>query len=330
MSSLIGGRFVHIVCDPDGRKAALRVVRSGATECLVRLAWAPNRPEPLDVCYDMAGAGRSEGAGFFHHGTLAERYYPGAITPRWCEGGISTTWRRRGIALRFSYVPRGPIGGGAWLGTDLFKADGGGGRHLHLTSNHNSPKLVLPKLPEPGWTQLGVRTGGCDIGFMLVDPTRATEVDFTPPFVRSDFTYLLPAGSSLRSAADVDRPGIRIAVVRGHASTAALVRIVKQASPVYAEAYDSAVNLVRTGSAHAFASIREMVLQYSAELPGSRVLQDSYQSNLAGIAVQKGHVGLLAYVSEFLDDMKRSGLLQREIDVAGLRGIEVVPVSLRK
>jgi polar amino acid transport system substrate-binding protein len=191
-------------------------------------------------------------------------------------------------------------------------------------------EVITIEYPTPPNVIECVRTGGCDIGFMLVDPTRATEVDFTPPFVRSDFTYLLPAGSSIRSAADVDRPGIRIAAVRGHASTAALVRIVKQASPVYAEAYDSAVNLVRTGSAHAFASIREMVLQYSAELPGSRVLEDSYQSNLAGIAVQKGHVGRLAYVSEFLDDMKRSGLLQREIDVAGLRGLEVVPASLQK
>jgi hypothetical protein len=42
------------------------------------------------------------------------------------------------------------------------------------------------------------------------------EVNFTPAFVRSDFTYLVPAGSALGSAADVDRPGIRVAAVRGH------------------------------------------------------------------------------------------------------------------
>jgi polar amino acid transport system substrate-binding protein len=150
-------------------------------------------------------------------------------------------------------------------------------------------------------------------------------VDFTPPFVRSDFTYLLPANSPLHSAIDVDRSGIRIAAVRGHASTAALVRIIKQASPVYAESYESAVDLLRTGSADAFASIREMVLQYSTHLPGSRVLDDSYQSNFAGIAVPKGNVGRLAYIGEFLNDMKRSGLLQRVIDNAGLRGIEVIP-----
>jgi hypothetical protein len=53
-------------------------------------------------------------------------------------------------------------------------------------------------------------------------------------------------------------------------------------------------------------------------------LEDSYQSNFAGVAVSKGNVGRLAYVSEFLEEMKRSGLLQRVIADAGLRGVEVV------
>jgi polar amino acid transport system substrate-binding protein len=194
-----------------------------------------------------------------------------------------------------------------------------------LASRLGLGDVVTIEYPTPPNVIECVRTGGCDFGFMLIDPTRATEVDFTPPFVRSDFTYLLPAISPLRSATDVDRPGIRIAAVRGHASTAALARIIKQASPVYAESYETAVDLLRTGSADAFASIREMVLQYSARLPGSRVLDDSYQSNFAGIAVPKGNAGRLAYIGGFLDDMKRSGSLQRVIDSAGLRGIEVVP-----
>jgi hypothetical protein len=67
--------------------ASLRAARSGASECLVRLAWAPNRPEPLDVFYDMAGRGRREGAAFFHHGVFAERYDAGAITPQLAQGG---------------------------------------------------------------------------------------------------------------------------------------------------------------------------------------------------------------------------------------------------
>ena len=73
-------------------------MRSGASECLVRLAWAPNRPEPLDVFYDMTGRGQREGAGFFDHGTLAERYEPDAITPVLARGGhfydAAAPWNR--------------------------------------------------------------------------------------------------------------------------------------------------------------------------------------------------------------------------------------------
>jgi polar amino acid transport system substrate-binding protein len=128
---------------------------------------------------------------------------------------------------------------------------------------------------------------------------------------------------SLQSAADVDRSGIRIAAVRGHASTIALLRIVKQVSPVYAETYETAVDPVRSGKADAFASIREMLMQYSAELPGSRVLGDSYQKNLADIAVAKDRAGRLAFLTEFLDDIKRSGELKKILDDTDLRGIEI-------
>ena len=49
-----------------------------------------------------------------------------------------------------------------------------------------------------------------------------------------------------------------------------------------------------------------MLLQYSARLPGSRVLEDSYQSNLAGVAVPKSNAGRLSYINAFLEGMKRT------------------------
>jgi polar amino acid transport system substrate-binding protein len=178
--------------------------------------------------------------------------------------------------------------------------------------------------PTPAHVVTCVKTGGCDLGFLNIDPARATEVDFTPPFVRSEFTYLLPAHSHLRRSADIDHAGTRIATIRGHASTAALERIIMKATPVYAESYEDAVDLLRSGRVDAFASIREMLLQYAARCPGSRMLNDGYASSQAGIAIAKGHPGRLAYISEYLDHMKQSGSLGRIIDDLGVRGIEVV------
>jgi polar amino acid transport system substrate-binding protein len=221
---------------------------------------------------------------------------------------------RMGVFPSFQYS-KGSKGEASGLAIGITRA---------LASRLGIGEVITVEYPTPPQVVECIKSGGCDLGFMLIDPARATEVDFTPAFVRSDFTYLLPAGSAIRNAADVDRTGVRIAAVRGHASTAALLRIIKQAQPVYADEYEPTFELLRTGNAEAFASIREMLLQYSARLPGSRVLEDSYQSNFAGVAVPKGNAGRLAYISDLLDGMKRDGSLQRIINGAELRGVEVV------
>jgi polar amino acid transport system substrate-binding protein len=192
-----------------------------------------------------------------------------------------------------------------------------------LAAGMSIREVVTVEYATPPQVIACVKESGCDVGFMLVDPARAKEVDFTPAF----FTYLVPPGSPLKTAADVDRPGIRIAVVRGHASTISLVRIIKQAQPVYEDTYDPTFELLRSGQADAFASIREMLIQYSTQLPGSRVLEDNYQTNLAGIAVPKGNSGRLAYLTEALDHMKRSGVLKQLVEKNSLRGVEVVPLK---
>jgi polar amino acid transport system substrate-binding protein len=163
---------------------------------------------------------------------------------------------------------------------------------------------------------------------MGIDPARATEVDYSPPFAQLDFTYLVPGGSSIQSLADADRPGVRIAVVRNHVSTFALTRILQQATPVYAEMWDAAFNLLRTGQADAFASVRAELTKSASQLSGSRLLEASYGANRLGMAVAKGHAaGRLDYMSEFIDEARASGLVQRAIDRSGLAGTQVVLVT---
>ena len=160
---------------------------------------------------------------------------------------------------------------------------------------------------------------------MGVEPTRATEIDFLPPYMQLDFTYLAPAGSSIRSANQADRPGVRIAAVRNHASTLGLSSILNHAKVVYAETPDAAFDLLRAGHADALAQARPVLVDYSPALPGSRVLQDSYGAYLLAMAVPKGQPRRLAYIAEFIEEAKASGLVQRAIEQAGLRGIHVPP-----
>jgi polar amino acid transport system substrate-binding protein len=171
-----------------------------------------------------------------------------------------------------------------------------------------------------------VTSGTCDIGFMGPDSSRSG-VDFSPPILQLDYTFLIPAGSSIQGIADADRPDVRIAVVRDHASTLTLSRIFKHAQLVYAATPDPGFELLRTGQADAFASIRAVLLAYSVKLPGSRVLDDRYGANLLGMVVSKGQDARLAYISEFIEQAKASGLVQQAIERAGLPGHQVAPAG---
>ena len=68
------------------RDAAVRAVKSGAQECLVRLAYAPNKKKPLDIWYEMVGGGSREPAEFFEHSEMVARYRATTITREMAQG----------------------------------------------------------------------------------------------------------------------------------------------------------------------------------------------------------------------------------------------------
>jgi polar amino acid transport system substrate-binding protein len=197
------------------------------------------------------------------------------------------------------------------------------GAHMRLP-------VVFTEVPNPSKLVEYLNAGLCDVASLGFDPTRADQVGgFTPPFMQVEYTYLVPAGSMFHSVADADRPGIRIAVVRNHASTLALDRIMKQAEQVRVETPDAAFDLLRSGQVDAFASVRPALIDYSAELSGSHVLEDSFGANFPALVVPKGKAERLAYISEFVEEAKASGIVQRAIDRAGQLGYRVAAPAKR-
>ena len=179
---------------------------------------------------------------------------------------------------------------------------------------------ALPKMIEC------LEQGGCDIASLGFDPARAPLVGgFTPPFMRMEYSLLVPVGSAIKSVADADRPGFRIAVVRGHASTLTLGRILKQAEQVVVDVPDQGFDLLRAGNVHAWASARPVLSDYARRLAGARVLDESYGANQPALVVPKGQAARLAYLTEFVEHAKATGMIQRALDRAGEPGFRVVP-----
>jgi len=104
-----------------------------------------------------------------------------------------------------------------------------------------------------------------------------------------------------------------------------LSRIFKQAQLIYAATPDPTFELLRNGQADAFASVRGVLLGYAPKLSGSRVLEDHYGANLVGMVVSKERTARLAYISEFIEQAKASGLVQQAIERSGLPGYQVAP-----
>jgi polar amino acid transport system substrate-binding protein len=186
-------------------------------------------------------------------------------------------------------------------------------------------KLVSVEYPRPGAVIDGLRANAWDVSVLLIDPVRAEQVDFSNPFLQSDLTYLVPGGSTMQNVAEVDQPAVRVAVARGDTSDLVLTRLLKRAELVRVDSIAAAVELLRTGAAEAVALNRPSLIAQSAALPGSRVLSDGFGDIYSAMAVPKGHPGRLAYINEFIEDAKASGLVNRIIETLAMQGVRVAP-----
>jgi polar amino acid transport system substrate-binding protein len=188
-------------------------------------------------------------------------------------------------------------------------------------------ELVLLERPTPLETIECLKTGACDAIFLPRDDRAAGFADFSAPYMQFEYTLLVLGDSAIRRFSEADRGGVRIAAVRNHASTNALIPLLKQAKLVYADTPDATFRLLRDSQADVMASVRGALLGYSAQLPGSRVLEDYYGANINRIAIAKGNAGRLAYINEFVAEAKASGLVQRAIERAGPPGARVAPAG---
>jgi polar amino acid transport system substrate-binding protein len=179
----------------------------------------------------------------------------------------------------------------------------------------------------PARAVAGLNDGSCDVVFAGIEPSRAAIVDFTPAVFEFDYAYMLPPGSSIRSTAEIDKPGVRIAVVRNHASMLALTRIIKHAEFVGDELPDDSFGLLREGKADAFALPRDVLMGYAQKLPGSRLLDEPFGFNRVGIAMRKGQPERLAALSAFVEEAKASGVVAGIIarNAAVLPGFRAAP-----
>ena len=173
----------------------------------------------------------------------------------------------------------------------------------------------------------GGKAGAWDVAFVGYSPARAKEWDFTALHLQMEFGYLVPGGSAIAKIADVDRPGMKVAVQEKSQPEVFLSRILKNAEIVRASSLAGTVALLKSGSADAIFSIKPSLFEASTLLPDSRVLDGQVGLDPHAMAIPKGRDPGVAYARKFIEDVKSGGLVKAAIERAGIRGAVVAPTE---
>ena len=175
--------------------------------------------------------------------------------------------------------------------------------------------------------ELADAAGGAawDIGLIGAEPARAEKIAFTPAYVEIEATYLVPAGSPLRAIADVDRPGVRIAVTGRSAYGLWLDRNIQHAQLVRSGSLDSAYEQFVRDRLDALAGLRPRLLTDVAKLPGARILDGQFTAVQQAVGTARANAAGARFLRALVEDAKASGLVARLIERHKVRGLSVAP-----
>jgi len=168
-----------------------------------------------------------------------------------------------------------------------------------------------------------VKSAACDVGFLGAEPQRANEVEFSPAYLEIPVTFLVPAGSPIKTLAEVDREGVRVAVSERSAYDLYLTRTLKQAKLVRAAGIPASYDAFMAQKLEALAGLKPKLVEEAERTPGSRVLDGQVTGVQQAIGAPKGRAAAAKLLREFAEDVKRSGFVARAIERHGVRGVKV-------
>src|SRR5262245_17143423 len=185
--------------------------------------------------------------------------------------------------------------------------------------------LKLVPFKTPGDLADAAETNVWDIGLLGAEPQRAEKIAFTAAYCEIEATYLVPAGSKLKTIADVDKPGIKIAVTGRSAYGLWLDRNIKAATLVRSGTLDAAYEQFVRDKLDALAGLRPRLISDVQNLPGARILDGKFTAVQQAIGTARKNAAAAAYLSAFVEEVKASGLVAKLIAKHKVVGLSVAP-----
>jgi polar amino acid transport system substrate-binding protein len=167
--------------------------------------------------------------------------------------------------------------------------------------------------------------GVWDIGLIGAEPQRAQAIAFTAAYVEIEATYMVPAGSPIRSVAEVDRPGVRIAVSARSAYGLWLENNIRKATLVPVSGLEGAFRKFIDDRLDVLAGLRPGLLKDVEKAPGLTILEGRFTAVQQAVGTARANLEGARYLAAFVETAKRSGLVARLIERHRVKGLSVAP-----
>ena len=164
--------------------------------------------------------------------------------------------------------------------------------------------------------------GVWDIGLIGAEPQRAAVMTFSAAYVEIEATYMVPPGSPLKTIADVDKKGVRLVVSARSAYGLWLENNIKNATLMPVPGPE-AFNRFRDEKLEVLGALRPGLLKDIEKMPGATILPGKFSAVQQAVGTAKPNKAGAAYLAEFVEKAKQSGLVARLIEKHKVQGLSV-------
>lgn len=185
--------------------------------------------------------------------------------------------------------------------------------------------LQLIPFKSPGELADQAENNVWDIGNIGAEPQRARTISFTAAYCEIEATYMVPGGSAIKSIADVDRKGVRIVVAARAAYCLWLENNIRNADLVQVTGADATLKKFVDDKFDVMAGLRPGLIKDVERVPGARILDGKFSAVQQAVGTPKKNTAGAAFLSQFVEDAKKSGLVAKLIEKHKVKGLSVAP-----
>ncbi len=187
--------------------------------------------------------------------------------------------------------------------------------------------LKLIPFKSPGELADMAGTNTWDIGNIGAEPQRAEKIAFSAAYCEIEATYLVPAGSPIKSIAEVDKPGVRISVTGRSAYGLWLENNIKHATLMRTDTLDSSLDLFVKDKLEVLAGLRPRLITDVEKIPGARILDGQFSAVQQAVGTDRKNTAGAAFLAKFVEEAKATGRVAGFIAKHNVRGLSVAPLT---